>query len=168
MAKLFERHYAQLYRYAHKIHRDREAVNDLIQDLFIEIWQQREPNPILSIKGYLLQSIRYKVIRLIRNGSGTIPLEEADHSFEISAEDLHIRQESDTERNRRISLALQQLSPRQRELVYLRFYLSLSYREICSILQIDYQIARNHLHQGIKRLRGILEPVLPASPTGSN
>jgi RNA polymerase sigma factor (sigma-70 family) len=169
LAKLFERHYAQLFRYAHKIYPDREAINDLIQDLFLEIWQQRDPKPVLSIKGYLLQAIRYKLIRLIRSGAETRSMEEQDTPFVMSAEDLRIRQEEDAAWNKQLAEAIQQLSPRQREVVYLRFYLSLSYRDICSILSLDYQIARNHLHQGIKRLRGILEqrsisvPALPST-----
>lgn len=162
LAKLFERHYAQLFRYAYKIHSDREAINDLIQDLFLEMWHQREPKPVLSIKGYLLQSIRYKLIRLIQSTTNTQSISEQEQPFEISAEDLRIQTEKDAELNRRLANALIQLSPRQREIVYLRFYHSLSYREICAVLSIDYQIARNHLHQGIKRLRDILKPLSSA------
>jgi RNA polymerase sigma factor (sigma-70 family) len=159
LAKLFERHYAQLFRYAHKIHTDREAINDLIQDLFIEIWHQKDPKPVLSIKGYLLQSIRYKLVRLVRSGVNMQGFNPQDEPFEISAEDLRVRSEQDAEQNTQLANALLQLSPRQREVVYLRFYLSLSYREICAVLSIDYQVARNHLHQGIKRLRELVDPV---------
>ena len=164
LATLFERHYAQLFRYAHKIYPEREAINDLIQDLFIEIWQQREPKPVSSIKGYLLQSIRYKIIRLMRSGSEVKTLDELEAPFAMSAEDLRVRQEEDIAWNKKLTAAIHQLSPRQREVVYLRFYLSLPYREICSILSLDYQIARNHLHQGIKRLKSLLEPMTLSVP----
>lgn len=157
LANLFERHYAQLFRYAHKIYPHWEVINDLIQDLFVEIWHQRDPKPLLSIRAYLLQSIRYKIIRSIRNRHEWQPLEEAETDFVMSPEDLHIRTEQDADRIQRLTDALKLLSPRQREVVYLRYYLSLPYREICAVLSIDYQIARNHLHQGIKRLRGLLE-----------
>ena len=156
LGQLFDRHYASLYRYASKIHPDRELINDLIQDLFLEIWQQRNPKPVLSIKGYLLQSLRYKLMRAVQqatplNGSAN------DEPFVVSQEDFMVQQEGDAARNEQLSAALQFLSPRQREVVYLRFYLALPYREICTILSLDYQIARNHLHAALKRLRAQLQ-----------
>lgn len=156
LGHLFDRHYASLYRYATKIHFDRELINDLIQDLFLEIWHQRSPKPVLSIKGYLLQSLRYKLMRALQQAT---PLNgtETDEPFVVSREDFLIQQEGDAARNEQLSAALQDLSPRQREVIYLRFYLNLSYREICSILQMDYQIARNHLHAALKRLRTKLQ-----------
>jgi len=155
LANLFDRHYASLYRYATKIHPDRELINDLIQDLFLEVWQQRSPKPVLSIKGYLLQSLRYKLLRSLQH-TATVNLTDTDEPFVVSQEDFIIQQEGDAARNEQLSAALQFLSPRQREVVYLRFYLALPYREICTILSLDYQIARNHLHAALKRLRAQL------------
>ena len=122
----------------------------------MEIWHQREPKPVLSIKGYLLQSIRYKMIRVISDHYKRAAEEVTDEPFTVSAEDLRIQQEKDIERNQQLSAAMESLSPRQREIIYLRFYLGLSYREICAILSMEYQIARNHLSQGLKRLRSLL------------
>lgn len=157
LATLFDRHFASLYRYASKIHPDRELINDHIQDLFLEIWHQRSPKPVLSIKGYLLQALRYKVIRSLQHKTSSDTLMDDHQPFVVSPEDFLIQQEGDAQRNRELSAALEQLSPRQREVIYLRFYLALSYREICSILSLDYQLARNHLYAGLKRLRSILD-----------
>lgn len=156
LANLFDRHYASLYRYATKIRSDRELINDLIQDLFLEIWQQRNPKPVLSIKGYLLQSLRYKLLRSLQQAN-TVDLTDTAEPFVVSREDFIIQQEGDAQRIEKLSAALEQLSPRQRELIYLRFYSALPYREICSILNMEYQIARNHLHAALKRLRVHLE-----------
>lgn len=153
LATLFERHYANLYRYASKLQASRELANDLIQDLFIEIWHQRTPKPILSVKAYLLQSIRYKVIRAVRQAERFEQILDAGEAFEICAEDFLIQQEQDETLAKKLAAALDALSPRQREVVYLRFYLGMSYREICEILTLEYQIARNHLHAALKRLR---------------
>lgn len=161
LARLFERHYQDLYRYAMKLCQDREAINDLIQDLFIDIWQQKHPKPVLSIKGYLLQSIRYKSIYLNKKKSTIIPMEkEEETEFSISAEEFLIQQEDDKITNLKLGTALQQLSPRQLEVLYLRFYLGTPYREICNILNLEYQVARNHLHVAIRKLRETLSTEL--------
>lgn len=163
LANLFDRHYASLYRYASKIHPDRELINDHIQDLFLEIWHQRSPKPVLSIKGYLLQALRYKVLRSLQQKTSYDSLTDDNQPFVVSPEDFLIQQEGDAQWNRELTTALEQLSPRQREVIYLRYYLSLSYREICGILTLDYQLARNHLYAGIKRLRSILELKQPSN-----
>lgn len=160
LALLFERHYATLYRYGHKIHADREAINDLVQDLFVEIWQQQSPKPVLSIKGYLLQSLRYKIIHLVKRQKSTISINKEDTEFTVSAEDFLIIKETDALKNSQIANAIQLLSPRQREIIYLRFYVNLSYKEICGILSVEYQIARNHLYAGLKKLKSILQSEL--------
>jgi DNA-directed RNA polymerase specialized sigma24 family protein len=39
----------------------------------------------------------------------------------------------------------------------LRYYQRLSYREICDIMQIEYQVARNQLSMAIKKLRSLVK-----------
>ncbi len=157
LASLFDRHYASLHRYARKFRADTELVNDLIQDLFIEIWHQRSPKPVLSIQGYLIQSLRYKLIRQVRQTNTPETLSEAEAPFVISPEDFLIVQEGDKQQHQELTAALATLSPRQREVIYLRFYLNLPYREICMVLTMDHQVARNHLHAGLKRMRALLQ-----------
>lgn len=157
LATLFDRYYATLYRYAGKLRPDHELINDLIQDLFLEIWHQRSPKPVLSIKGYLIQSIRYKLIRTLRNAYPIDLITPDAEPFVVSPEDLLVQREGDIQRNEQLITALEELSPRQREVIYLRFYLALSYTEICVVLSMDYQLARNHLHAGLKRLRIYME-----------
>jgi RNA polymerase sigma-70 factor (ECF subfamily) len=52
--------------------------------------------------------------------------------------------------------AIDQLSNRQKEIIYLKFYQNLSYEEVSEIMNINYQVARNLLHQAIKAMRKIL------------
>jgi RNA polymerase sigma-70 factor (ECF subfamily) len=52
--------------------------------------------------------------------------------------------------------AINQLSNRQKEIVYLKLYQQLSYEEVSEIMQINYQAARNLFYQAIKSLRELL------------
>jgi RNA polymerase sigma-70 factor (ECF subfamily) len=52
--------------------------------------------------------------------------------------------------------ALNELSPRQREIIYLKFHQNLSYDEISEIMHINYQAARNLIYQSIKMLKKII------------
>ena len=51
---------------------------------------------------------------------------------------------------------VEQLSHRQKEIIYLKFYQNLSYDEVSSIMNINYQAARNLLYQAIKALKKIM------------
>lgn len=52
--------------------------------------------------------------------------------------------------------ALAQLSNRQKEIIYLKFYQELNYDEVSEIMNINYQAARNLLYQSIKSLKKLL------------
>jgi RNA polymerase sigma-70 factor (ECF subfamily) len=52
--------------------------------------------------------------------------------------------------------ALGQLSNRQKEIIYLKFYQELNYDEVSEIMNINYQAARNLLYQSIKSLKKLL------------
>lgn len=156
LAVLFERYYSVLYQYGSKICRDTELVNDSLQDLFIEIWQQRQPAPLLSLRAYLMKALRYKLMRAA-NSQKRVAVVQDDLYFEISHESFLIQCEQDKANVAALTEQLVHLSPRQREIIFLRFYEHLSYREICEIMQIEYQVARNQLSMAIKKLRALVK-----------
>lgn len=153
---LFERYYNVLFQYGIKVCRDSELVNDSLQDLFIEIWQQKQPAPLLSLQAYLIKALRYKLMRAAKNlqSANSLPLEAP---FEMSHEQFLIQSEQDKANVQALTEQLAHLSPKQREIVFLRFYQRLSYREICDIMQIEYQVARNQLSMALKKLRALVK-----------
>ena len=54
---------------------------------------------------------------------------------------------------RKVADAMQSLSSRQREIVYLKFYENLEYQEIADLLTLNYQSVVNHVHRAIVKLR---------------
>lgn len=160
LAVLFKRYYSVLYQYGIKMAQDAELVNDSLQDLFIEIWQQRQPVPLVSVQAYLIKALRYKLLRTLKQNRALSPMGE-EVGFEMSHEHFLIRGEEEKAQVNTLTDLLQSLSTRQREIVFLRYYQSLSYREICDIMQIEYQVARNQLSIAIKKLRVLVKLPLP-------
>ena len=68
--------------------------------------------------------------------------------------------EHDAEKTARVLQALAQLSNRQKEIIYLKYYQELSYDEVSEIMNINYQVARNLLYQSIKSLKKLLTGLL--------
>jgi len=156
-AALFREHYGILYRFGNKFTTDTELLEDCIQELFIELWQAKSQAPVLSVKAYLLKSLKYKLLKAFRKNGKILPLHDnRDVPFELSHETFLISQQESDEKKRQVIMALQRLSHRQKEIIYLKYYQNLSYEEVSEIMNINYQVARNLLYQAIKSLKNML------------
>lgn len=152
---LFRRFYPSLYLYGCKITQDKELLEDCIQDLFTELWLSPSNPSIQSVKAYLLKALQYKIIKALQKRS-KLQLVAEDPTptvFQISHDNLLIYNEDQKESGDKIKTAIEQLSKRQQEIIYLRFFQNLNYEEISEVMKINYQVARNLTCQAIKALR---------------
>ena len=155
-ATLFSAHYELLYRYGGKFTSDDHLLEDSIQELFIELWQAKTRTPVVSVRAYLLKSLKYKLLKTYRKSRDIVPLVDGETAFEWSHESFIIAGEEDNEKKRRVLKALAQLTGRQKEIIYLKYYQNLSYDEVSEIMNINYQVARNLLYQAIRSLKNRL------------
>lgn len=155
---LFRNNYPYLFQYGSKICPNHALLEDTIQDLFLEIWKNRNGVPALSVRAYLLKALKYKLLKELSRNQST-PLHEnlaEDGAFELGHEAFLVARQEDEERSHKVLLSLQQLSPRQKEIIYLKFYQNLSYEEVSVIMNINYQAARNLLYHAIKALKAMV------------
>ena len=157
-SELMEQHYRPLYSYGTKLTFDKELVRDCIQEVFLEIWRRRaEIGVAESPRFYLLRSLQRKIYRenmlnrLFYNATELDPNDGFYVEFSIETE-LVVRQEHE-QNARRLTELINTLSPRQKEVIYLRFYQNLSYDEIADFMQVNRQSVYNLLSDAIHRLR---------------
>jgi RNA polymerase sigma factor (sigma-70 family) len=155
---MYLQHYKHLINYGVRLYAKEEAVEDCIHDVFAELWQRRKSiTDVLSIRLYLLKALRNKIYSYLKkqHPASDIDLHTDNYHFhvEYSFEDLMIKEMVDEELRSKLTLALNQLSARQKEAIYLRFYNNLDYEQIAMVMGIHYQSIRTHIYQGIKSLR---------------
>jgi RNA polymerase sigma factor (sigma-70 family) len=156
-ATLFRGHYDALYRYGSKFTGNAAALEDAIQELFIQLWQAKSRTPVVSVRAYLLKALKYKLLKDFRQKGKLISLtNNPDIYFEWSHEHFLIAQQETAEKRESVLNALARLTNRQKEIIYLKFYQNLSYEEVSEIMNINYQVARNLLYQAIKSLKSLL------------
>ena len=156
-ASLFRRYYEPLVHYGSKLTSNNDILEDCIQELFTELWQNKSQTQVQSVKAYLFKSLKYKLYRAHqRKTTGPFNENHSDVLFELSHETLLVTREQDAEKTARVVQALAQLSNRQKEIIYLKFYQELNYEEVSEIMNINYQAARNLLYQSIKSLKKLL------------
>ena len=74
----------------------------------------------------------------------------------FSAEHFIIRQEEDEEQRQRVVRALDGLTGRQKEVIYLQFYEGLSLTEIQERTALKYQSVKNLTYRALSKLRNAL------------
>ena len=159
--ELFKRHYSALFQYGAKLCQDRTIVEDCIQELFIELWQNKPATAVRSVKAYLLTSVKYKLFKFHRaNPASKSSAEIQDNAgFELGHDTFLVGREDEQKKAENILAALNRLPARQKEIVYLRIYQALDYEEISEVMGINYQVARNLFSQSIRSLRKFLPSV---------
>tara|TARA_B100000497_G_C7670371_1_gene404552 strand:- start:11 stop:583 length:573 start_codon:yes stop_codon:yes gene_type:complete len=150
----------QLIKYGSRFTQDASLVEDCLHDLFVYVWQNREKlSDTDSIRNYLMVSLRRSIIKKAKKVSQSQnEINDHDTAFgtELSIEDILAQTEMDAERAEKIKRAFDQLSARQKEAIYLKYYNDKDYEDICEVLDISYQSARNLVSSGIKKLRDVM------------
>ena len=166
LASLMEKYYQDLYNYAAKFTRDEGLIKDCIQDIFISLWQRRQTAlTILSPRYYLLRAVKNKVLKaLYRNDQKGYPFDlpdEYDFFQEFSIERILIEKQITEDKAEKLKRALSQLSKRQQEVIYLKFYQYLDQGQIAEQMDISRQSVYNLLHEAIQKIRSIwiAEPI---------
>lgn len=157
--KLFRSYYQPLFQFGSKFSSEHDLLEDCIQELFVELWQNKSQTKVQSVKAYLFKALKYKLFRAFQKKSGLALTNINEESgFELSHETLLISKQESEEKAAKVIAALRELSNRQKEIIYLKFYQELTYEEVSEVMGINYQAARNLFHQSVKALRKILSP----------
>ncbi|HVU96760.1 MAG TPA: sigma-70 family RNA polymerase sigma factor [Puia sp.] len=152
-ATLFRNHYEALCRFGSKFTGDYQQLEDAIQELFIELWKSNSRSAVISVRSYLLKSLKYKLLRGNHKKRDTLLATSGNLAFEWSHETFLIATQENEEKRQKVLKAVDQLSPRQKEIIYLKYYLNLTYDELGEVMGINYQVARNLLYQAMKMLK---------------
>lgn len=154
---LFERYYASLIRYGNTLIPISERVKDSVQDVFVEIWIYRKTLcESVIVKAYLLSCVRKRIVRLQERDSvfrKSTSLDDIDFLFDFSVEEELISDETMASKVNHLNDLLNNLSARQKEALYLRYYSGLSIEQISEILDVNYQSVKNLLHRALLQLR---------------
>ncbi len=158
--QIFNDYYDALYYYGLRVISSEHEVKDLLQDFFLKLWSKRwKLRDVRNVKGYLFKSFRLLMIDYFR-ATGKRITNDQDNTktinFSISHEQKIINSEKETELSEKLQIALNNLSPREKEAIYLRYYQNLEYKEVAKIMELKYQSVRNLIHSALQHLRKVI------------
>ena len=154
---IFKLYYSELHNYGLKISKNQPLTEDCLQDFFIYLFEKRATfENVNSIKAYLIISFRRALLKKIKKERVFTDydlLQTPISSFEFSPEDIIAKTEFTSIRANVLADMLNNLSTREREAVYLKYYSELSLDEVASVMNISYQSTLNTIQKAFKKLR---------------
>lgn len=155
--QVYIRYYPLLLNYGCRLTYNQELVQDCIQNLFLKLMSKsRGLSNILSVKGYLFKAFRNNLLDCIEKEGTHRDFIFIDELPEIHYTTIDIEEETDLKEDiSNLSQAFQELSAKQKEILYLFYIKGMSHKEIANVLDINYQSSKNRLCQSLVQLRKI-------------
>lgn len=157
--QLFREHYRFLCLAVYRIIPDRDTAEDLVQDVFVELWRKhRQLTVQQSMRAYLKRSavnkalnyIRDRKIHLVDTPLNPIPALQPPVVQQLAAEELQ----------QYIDAAIDRLPERCRLVFVLSRFEDMSYKEISDKLGISVKTVENQVSKALRLLRDQLGPYL--------
>lgn len=152
---LYSRYWESLYLQAYRVLGEENASEDVVQEVFIDLWEKRKFSRIEDLSAYLYQSVKYKTLMALRQNRirarhlniirDLNPEYALDHSLEIR------------EMSEQINQHLMNLPPKCREVFYKSRFEHLKNDEIADQLNISKRTVETHISHALRYLKGVKE-----------
>jgi RNA polymerase sigma-70 factor (ECF subfamily) len=127
--------------------------DDVAQEVFLEIWRTRQRYQAEGrFQAFLFTAARNRCLRAIRDQRPREP----DDTVPLAAPADQLDTLLEAEHRRRVLHSINQLSPKLREAIWLRFSAGLGFETIAEVTHIPVETARSRVFLGLKRLRALL------------
>ncbi len=154
---LYNLYWEKMYSTAHKRVKNGEVAEEIVQDLFADLWFRRDNLPVISrLSGYLYSAIHYRVINHIQK-------EITKNKFEHYVALYHLDFDNSTEEeliyndlNLHIDKEVETLPVKCREVFKLSRAQHKSNKEIAQTLGISEKAVEKHITKALKHLRASL------------
>ncbi len=151
---LYEKYVDDLILYGQKLCADHPLIQDSIQQLFLYLWENRSRFlPPQNTKAYLIRSLRNNLLRSMKKERLFMDTDIERHWKEV--DDVNANHEDEKQKHRLLK-AIEQLPPREKEILHLRYYQNIRNQEISEIMGIGYQSVSNLLQRAVKRMGALI------------
>lgn len=160
----FKSNFKALHAYAYTVLQDELMAEEIVQNVFLKLWENRERMTIhTSLRAYLYKSVYHESLNHVKHKQV-----QRRYMEEAMAEQKH-RQAGemvgemvgDSELRRQLHAALQRLPEKCRTVFQLSRFEELRYQEIADRLGISVKTVEAHMGKALKLLRLRLADFLP-------
>lgn len=135
-----------IFRFLYKSLRDEEAVNDLVQDCYLKLWQNRETVDPLKVKAWLFTVAYHAMCNYLKVASRNVALHDRINV-------PHVYQQHDFDTREMLEKVLNELPSMQKSVLLLRDLEGYDYREIGEILALNESQVKVYLFRARQRVK---------------
>jgi RNA polymerase sigma-70 factor (ECF subfamily) len=152
MQVLFARHHVRVYRFVLRLVRDEAAAEDLISEVFLDVWRQAGKfEGRAQVSTWLLAIARFKALSALRRKPEQELDEETAEAIEDTSDTPDVTLEK-KETGEVIRQCLTSLSAEHREIIDLVYYHEKSVEEVAEIVGIPEATVKTRMFYARKKL----------------
>jgi RNA polymerase sigma-70 factor (ECF subfamily) len=161
---LFKAHFRELHAYAYSLVNDWDNAEELVQGLFLKLWERGDWAGIhTSIKSYLYKSVYHESLNMIRREKvhlryQALTTPTMEYQTGDAAEKLKL-----SEVETHLAKALNKLPEKCRAVFHLSRFEELKYKQIADQLNISIKTVETQMVKALKILRKEMAEFLPAA-----
>ena len=157
MRVLFARHHVRVYRFALRLVRDETLAEDVIGEVFLDVWRQAATfEARAAVSTWLLAIARFKALSLLRRKGEEALDEEAARAIEDPADDPEVTVRK-KERSEILRKCWSKLSPEHQDIIDLVYYQEKAIAEVAEIIGIPENTVKTRMFYARKRLAELLK-----------
>ncbi|GAB2521247.1 RNA polymerase sigma factor [Spirosoma aerophilum] len=157
LTDLYGQMYTDLLNFGIFFGHDGMTTKDAVNQVFLEVWERgKELPPVENVRSYLITYLRRKLLREYEQGSRFSALTDTEILSQRSYEEVIVEAQREERIRQRLQEALVQLTPRQKELIEMRFFRNLSNEAISQETGMNINTVYNTISSALKTLRQIL------------
>ncbi|MEJ1242030.1 RNA polymerase sigma-70 factor [Chryseolinea sp. T2] len=156
--EIFNRYHGRLYKTVMGVLMDGELAKDIVQEIFIDLWNRRESADIQLLQPYLISAVRLKALSGLRKGkvkAQHLAMMERIQFVNQTEDAINVQ-----ELNHSLRLVLSQLSPRCKEVFELSRFENLTHKQIAGRLGITPKTVEVQIHKALTLLRKKLDKAI--------
>jgi RNA polymerase sigma-70 factor (ECF subfamily) len=160
--KVFKEHFKGLHSYAFTMTRDEQAAEDIVQNMFLKLWEKKDEIQIeRSLASYLYRAVYNDCLNHLKHQK-VRAAHRAHEARNAAAGNNSAEQVSYKELERKLELALNVLPEGCRTVFQMSRFEELKYHEIATKLDISVKTVENQMGKALRLLRQELTDFLPA------
>jgi RNA polymerase sigma-70 factor (ECF subfamily) len=157
MQVLFARHHVRVYRFVLRMVRNEALAEDLISEVFLDVWRQAEKFEGRSaVSTWMLSIARFKALSALRRRGEEELDEETASAIEDDADDPEVTL-AKKDKGAALRQALNKLSAEHREIIDLVYYHEKSVEEVAGIVGIPEATVKTRMFYARKKLSELLK-----------
>lgn len=153
---LYNKYWSVLLDESYKRLQDLASCEEIVQDVFIDLWEQCSNRDIHNVEAYLFTCMKYKVFETYKKNKRRNVLVEENKQLYQSQEAVNVDPYGDKDLKSLIEQWVSQLPQKRQEIFKMRYLDGLTTKEISDLTKTSQNTVQNHLGVSIQKLKRLV------------